>query len=121
MESILDSIKKLLGIAIDDVNFDQELILHINGALNIVNQLGVGPSEGFIITDATQTWQSFIGLRNDLELIKTVIFLRVRLMFDPPQNSFLVSSIKQQIEEYDWRITVQATPPLVMPEIPAEV
>jgi hypothetical protein len=120
MDSILGSIKKMLGIGVDDTNFDHELILHINGALNIVNQLGVGPSEGFLITDVTQNWQSFIGTRTDLEIIKTDIFLRVRLMFDPPQNSFLVSAIQKQIEEYDWRITVQTTPPIV-PEVPVEV
>ena len=108
MESILDSVKVMLGISIDDdPSFDQDLILHINGALTVMNQLGVGPSRGYNITDATQTWSEFIGPREDLALIKQAIFLRVRLLFDPPQNSFLVAAIEKQIEEFDWRIEVQ--------------
>ena len=104
MVSILDSIKQLLGIDVNDTSFDKELIIHINGALMILNQLGVGPEDGYSIVDKNNTWDEFIGDRTDLELIKTDIYLRVRLIFDPPQNSFLVTSIEKQIQEYDWRI-----------------
>lgn len=110
MESILGSIKQMLGISQDETNFDSELMLHINGALMIINQLGVGPSAGFIVLGKTQTWSEFLADRKDLELVKTAVYLRVRLMFDPPQNSFLVSSIQKQIEEFDWRITATAAP-----------
>ena len=110
MESILGSIKQMLGISQDETNFDSELMLHINGALMIINQLGVGPSTGFIVLGKTQTWSEFLADRKDLELVKTAVYLRVRLMFDPPQNSFLVSSIQKQIEEFDWRITATAAP-----------
>ena len=110
MESILGSIKQMLGISQDETNFDAELMLHINGALMIINQLGVGPSTGFIVLGKTQTWSEFLADRKDLELVKTAVYLRVRLMFDPPQNSFLVSSIQKQIEEFDWRITTMAAP-----------
>ena len=110
MESILGSIKQMLGISQDETNFDSELMLHINGALMIINQLGVGPSTGFIVFGKTQTWSEFLADRKDLELVKTAVYLRVRLMFDPPQNSFLVSSIQKQIEEFDWRITATAAP-----------
>ena len=107
--SILDSIKQMLGINADDTNFDNELIIYINGALMIINQLGVGPN-GYIIEDALNTWDEFLIDRTDLELVKTNIYLRVRLIFDPPQNSFLVNAIKEQIQEYDWRIEVNHIP-----------
>ena len=104
MVSILDSIKQMLGVRAEDDAFDKELIIHINGALMILNQLGVGPVEGYAITSKDNVWTEFIGARTDLELIKTAIFLRVSLSFDPPQNSFLVNSMEKQIEEFDWRI-----------------
>ena len=107
MVSILDSIKQLLGIDVNDTNFDKELIIHINGALMILNQLGVGPINGYLIDNNYNTWEEFIGERDDLEIIKSFVYLKVRLMFDPPQNSFLVDSIEKQISEYEWRITVQ--------------
>ena len=106
MVSILDSIKQLLGIDVNDNNFDAELIIHINGALMILNQLGVGP-EFYSITDKNNVWEEFTQGRKDLEIIKSFVYLKVRLMFDPPQNSFLVDSIGKQISEYEWRITVQ--------------
>lgn len=106
MVSILDSIKQLLGIDINDNNFDKELVVYINGALMILKQLGVGP-ESYYITDKNNVWDEFTQGRYDLEIIKSVVYLRVRLLFDPPQNSFLVNAIEKQISEYDWRITVQ--------------
>lgn len=111
MESILDSVKKLLGIELDDVSFDNELVLDINSTLMVLNQLGVGPGEGFVIADNVSTWPEFIGDRKDLELIKTYTYLKVRLMFDPPQNSFLVDSIKKQCDEFEWRLNVQVETP----------
>lgn len=103
IDSILDSIKQMLGSESEDTNFDRELIIYINGALMIINQLGVGPN-GYRITGKENVWTEFIGDRTDLELIKTDAYLRTRLVFDPPQNSFLVSAIKEQITEYEWRI-----------------
>lgn len=110
MVSILNSIKQLLGIDRDDDNFDKDLIIHINGALMILNQLGVGPISGYSITDENNTWDEFLLNRTDLEAVKTAVYLRVRLVFDPPQNSFLVSSIEKQIQEYDWRISINNIP-----------
>lgn len=106
MESILDSIKYLLGgqALVADESFDSELILHINGALAIITQLGVGPKTGFKISSKEDKWAQLMGDRLDLELVKTTVYLRVRLMFDPPQNSFLVKAIEEQIKEHDWRI-----------------
>lgn len=99
----------MLGNEIEDTNFDHELILYINGALMVVNQLGVGPN-GYRITGKENTWSEFVGSRTDLELVKTDVYLRVRLVFDPPQNSFLVSAIREQITEYDWRIEMSRHP-----------
>jgi len=115
MVSILNSIKQMLGVGVEDTNFDQELVIHINGALMILNQLGIGPPKGIVITGADETWTELIGDRTDLELIKSDVYLRVRLIFDPPQNSFLVSAIQKQIEEYDWRIEVQHKPGAMEP------
>ena len=102
-ESILDSIKIMLGNSADDTNFDAELIIFINGALSIINKLGVGPT-GYKISNNSNTWDEFLGDRTDLEEVKTNVYLRVRLAFDPPQNSFLVTSIKEQIMESTWYI-----------------
>ena len=102
-ESILDSIKIMLGNSVDDTNFDTELIIFINGALSIINKLGVGPT-GYKISNNSNTWDEFLGDRTDLEEVKTNVYLRVRLAFDPPQNSFLVTSIKEQIAESTWYI-----------------
>ena len=110
MENILDSIKKLLGIDEMDLNFDQELIMHINSVFMVLNQLGVGPVGGFKISSNEEVWTDFVGTRLDLESVKSYIYLKVRLLFDPPQNSFLVSSIEKQIEEQEWRLQVQVEP-----------
>ena len=110
MDSILNSIKQILGVSSDDLAFDKELILYINGALMIMTQLGVGPLTGYTITGPANTWNEFLLGRTDLELIKIDVYLRVKLDFDPPQNSFLVSSIKSQIQEYDWRIELNHIP-----------
>ena len=110
MENILGSIKKLLGIDEADLNFDQELIIHINSVFMVLNQLGVGPVGGFKISSNEEVWTDFVGTRLDLESVKSYIYLKVRLLFDPPQNSFLVGSIEKQIEEQEWRLQVQVEP-----------
>lgn len=108
MESILTSIKKLLGIEEEYIHFDSEITMHINYVFTILLQLGIGPVNGFLIADSSATWVDFIGERIDLEAIKTYTYLKVRLAFDPPQNSFLVTAIENQIKELDWRLCVQA-------------
>ena len=107
--SILTSIKKLLGPTEDDTSFDTDIIIHINTALFRLNQLGVGPSEGYFITDKEQAWADFLGAeRKDLEAVKTYVYLKVRLVFDPPQMSHLVEAIKSQITELESLINWQA-------------
>lgn len=106
--SILTSIKKLLGITKDQTDFDTDIIIHINTALTILNELGVGPEEGFLIEDASATWDNYIVDKRKFDKIKTYIYLKVRLYFDPPQNSTLIESIKQQISELEWRLNTSA-------------
>lgn len=111
MESILTSIKKLLGIAEDYDHFDADIIMHINTVFTILNQLGVGPSEGFRIEDDTTTWDDYISTDNLLfDSVKSYIHLRVKLLFDPPQNSGTTESYKRIIDELEWRLNVTADP-----------
>jgi len=107
MENILDSVKKLLGIEPEYKHFDPEIIMHINTAFLSLNQLGVGPEEGFSITDNTTTLKEFVGDRVDLEAVKSYLYLKVRLLFDPPQMGYLVEAINKQITELEWRLNVQ--------------
>lgn len=106
--SILTSIKKLLGPEEADTSFDTDIIIAINTAFFNLYQLGVGPTECFSITDKEAVWEDFLGTRKDLEAVKTYVYAKVRLAFDPPQSSYLVQAIKDQITEYEWRLNVQA-------------
>lgn len=106
-ESILQSVKKGLGVPEDDDGFDPELIMYINSALMILTQLGIGPLGGVIISGPEETWTSVIEGSYELELVKTYVILRVRLMFDPPSSSFVLDAIKNQIAEFEWRLNVQ--------------
>ena len=106
MDSILISIKKLLGIEENYTHFDTDIIMHINSVLSILTQLGVGPSKGYSIKDANATWDEFITNPAKLELVKTYVYLKVRLMFDPPSSSSAIDSMKQLISELEFRIIV---------------
>lgn len=108
MESILTSIKKLLGIAEDYTQFDQDVIMHINTILMTLTQLGVGPEEGFVIEDETETWEEFIGEDMNISAVKSYVHLKVRLLFDPPLSSALIESIERQAKELEWRIRERA-------------
>lgn len=104
MDSILNSIKKLLGITEEYTHFDPDLILHINSAFMILNQLGVGPETGFYISDNSKTWDEYVSEEENLEAVKTYVHLKVKLMFDPPQSSIVMESMKQMISELEWRL-----------------
>ena len=108
MESILTSIKKLLGIEEEYEHFDSDLIMHINSVFMILNQLGVGPSEGFSIQDAESMWTDFIPSGSNLEAVKSYIHHKVRLMFDPPASSAHIEAINRTIAELEWRLNVSA-------------
>lgn len=105
-DSILTSIKKLLGIAEDYEHFDQDIIMHINAVLMILTQLGVGPSDGFLITDDSESWSDFVNDATNLGALQSYVYMKVKLMFDPPQNSFTVESMNKLITELEWRINV---------------
>ena len=108
-ESILTSVKKMLGIPKDHTAFDMDLILHINSVFMILTQMGVGPANGFRIEDHTAIWSDFLG-EEDLafESVKTYMGLKVRLIFDPPASSIVAECIKQSIAELEWRLNFAA-------------
>lgn len=108
MDSILTSIKKLLNIDEDCTHFDTDVIFDINTVMFSLNQLGIGPTAGFVITSKDEVWTDLLGERKDLEAVKSYIFLKVKLLFDPPTTSFVIESIKNQITELEWRLNNQA-------------
>lgn len=107
MESILTSIKKLLGITEEDSSFDLDIIMLINSAFVNLQQLGVGPSEGFSIEDDTATWEDFLGDDKAVNMVRNFIWLKVKMVFDPPTSSFVMDAIKHEIAENEWRLMVQ--------------
>ena len=108
MDSILLSVKKMLGITEEYTQFDPDIIMHINSALFILNQLGVGASK-FQVHDDSETWSDFIDIEN-LELIRSYVYLKVRTLFDPPQSGPLSEAINRSISELEWRINVEVDP-----------
>lgn len=108
MDSILTSIKKLLGITEEYDDFDADVIMHINSVFMTLRQLGIGPEQGFSISDGSAIWADFIPEDSTLEAVKSYVYLKVRLLFDPPQNSFVIESINRQINEFEWRLNVAA-------------
>lgn len=108
MESILTSIKKLLGIAEDYEHFDQDIILHINSVLAILTQLGVGPATGFSIADKSTMWNEFISNKLYYEPVKTYVYLKVKLLFDPPQSSIVLEATNRMISELEFRLNAAA-------------
>ena len=106
MESILTSIKKLLGIDEFYDAFDKDLIIHINSVFSVLTQLGVGPSIGFYITGVNEKWSDFISDDKTIEFIKSYTYMKVRLMFDPPQSSYAIESLNRLASEMEWRINV---------------
>jgi hypothetical protein len=109
MESILTSIKKMLGIAEEYKQFDGDIILHINSVFTTLTQLGVGPSEGFYIENETVEWTDFIPEPNKLQAVKSYMFMKVKLLFDPGSvGSSTLAAYERMIQEYEWRLNVDA-------------
>ena len=106
MESILTSIKKLLGIQEECEDFDTDIIIHINTVFTILNQLDVGPEKGYRIKDDTTTWEEYIKDDLLLESVKDYIYLKVKLIFDPPSSSAVIESINRTLSELEWRLSV---------------
>jgi len=109
MESILTSIKKMLGPTAEYEYFDPDIIMHINTAFMELNQLGVGPSEGFRIEDESTTWNEYIPEDDKrFEAVKTLIYLKVKLVFDPPASSTILESMNRTIDRLEWRLNAAA-------------
>lgn len=103
-DSILNTIKILLGLSEDDTSFDQDVLIHINSVFLVLEQLGVGPESGYSIFDSQDVWSDFIEDEILLNYLKTYIYLKVKLVFDPPSNSTVLESINRQIDQFEWRI-----------------
>lgn len=107
-ESILTSVKKMLGPEEDYEHFDPDLIVHINSVLATLNQLGVGPDNGFFIRDKAAKWSDFIGDDQLMNLVPTYVYLKVRQLFDPPTTAATQEALEREVNRYEWRINVAA-------------
>lgn len=118
MESILNSTKRVLGLDVNYNAFDLDVITHINAAFSTLNQLGVGPENGYFIQGDAETWADITLPDNQLHLVKSYVYLKVRSLFDPPQTSYLVTAVQKQIEEFEWRLNMmrEVLIPLPVPE-----
>lgn len=106
IESILESTKKKLGLASDYHDFDLDIVMLINSTFSTLNQLGIGPDEGFSIDDASATWDSYLGGDKNFNSVQTYIWLKVRILFDPPSTSFVLAAMQEQVKELEWRLEV---------------
>lgn len=104
--SILLDTKKILGINDNYTVFDQDVIIHINSALSILGQLGIGPEDGLMIYDESATWDELIESSRLLNTVKSYVYLRVRMLFDPPGTSFVLKAYEDQLRELEWRISI---------------
>ena len=107
MESILTSIKRLLGITEEYDHFDDEIIVHINSVFMILNQLGVGPDEGFMIEDESATWEDFFTGRENLAAVRSYIYLKVKILFEGHTlGASMIESLERMVKEFEWRLNV---------------
>lgn len=104
--SILSSTKKVLGISEDYTAFDVDITMHINSAFSTLNQLGIGPADGFSIEDKAKKWDEYTVPPNQLGLVRDLVYLKTRMLFDPPTTSFLIEAVEKQIREHEWRLSV---------------
>lgn len=107
-ESILNSIKKMLGPTEEYTHFDPDIIMHINSVFMILNQMGVGPDKAYSISDDKATWSDFMPEEELLHSVKSYIYLKVKMLFDPPSSSSFMQSMNEQIKELEWRLNVAA-------------
>ena len=118
LDSILESVKKKLGIQSEYTHFDDgDIIDHINTAFFTLNQLGIGPAEPFVISDKTATWSDFIEDIDDgkMEAVKSYVAIQVRILFDPPSSSYVLEELKEKAREYEFRLQVEAEKDLLYP------
>lgn len=110
MTGILETIRKLVGGGEGNDAFDTDLLIHINSTFSALTQIGVGPTSGFLVT-ADSKWSDFLGDEIKLEMVKSYVYLKAKLIFDPPQNSSVAQAMKQQADEFEWRVSVEVDPP----------
>jgi hypothetical protein len=104
--SILTSTKKVLNIPADYTAFDLDILTHINTAFSVLTQLGIGPTTGYFVEDETLMWEDLMLPQVQLNMVRTYIYLKTRMLFDPPGTSFLIDAMNKQIEEHEWRLNV---------------
>lgn len=102
--SILGSTKKTLNLSESYVAFDEDIIMYINSTFSVLNQLGIGPTDGFSITDNTAVWDDYQVPANQLGMVKSYVYLKVRMLFDPPGTSYLIEAMNKQIGEFEYRL-----------------
>lgn len=119
-ESILDEIKQTMGISKDVTVFDTDVRIHINSALGTLSQLGIGPEGGFEVIDSAQVWSDLLLTDLNFNPVKTYVYLRVKMLFDPPPNSWITVAMKEQIEQLEWRLNVVREDKIPIPEPPPE-
>lgn len=107
-DSILKSTKKTLSLPADYDVFDEDVILHINSVFMTLNQIGIGPDDGFEITGETEEWSDYLKGNKNLNAVKSYMYLRVRLLHDPPSTSFAIDSMQKQIDQLEWRLNIVA-------------
>lgn len=107
-DSILNTIKKMVGVGVDYSVFDVDIIVLINSALSTLRDLGIGPKEAFVVEDETQKWKDYILNINDFVDVKEYIFLKVKIMFDPPSSSYVLDAYKNRMSELEWRLNVRS-------------
>ena len=109
-DSILMTIRKLVCGDPNADHFDTDLLVHINACFSILNQLGVGPENGFVVTDETQSWSSYIADNYILNMVKTYVTLKVKKIFDPPLTSSVLEAMDKEISQLEWRLNVAVDP-----------
>jgi len=119
--AILTDTKKALGLADDYTAFDPELVMHINSVIATLNQLGVGPVEGYAIVNNTDTWDELIGDEKRLNNVQSYLYLRVKMLFDPPSVGYVLTALEKMIEEAEWRIMVAQDEITYPPPPPVEI
>jgi hypothetical protein len=107
-ESILNSIKSLIGIQEDDTSFDYDILITINSILSVLTQVGVGPEEGYEITGSKETWSDFMADDPKMSSVKSYVYMRVKMLFDPPLSSSVAESYNASIKEFEWRLNLEA-------------
>lgn len=116
-DSILDSVKKVLGLSPDYDVFDVDIIMHINSVFSTLHDLGIGPDDGFEIEDDVAGWSSFLGDDKVLNRVKTYVTLKVRMLFDPPSTAHLTAAYEKQIAELEWRLNAYRESKLALVQV----